>query len=280
MEENKTNLSVEPPTNEVESEMHTSIEVLMAKRKRLKEALDENKVFFEVFSYVVIGIMGIILSISAVFVSSRANDIAAEQLLVSELVNMPMFNISGESGKTYFDENQNEMGVTLVIKNNGGQITNATIYARTVVEFKIEDEDFASGFIQGMGTLYGTYDQTWAPYDGNTNTFTLKRNNAEALDNIELPLLMAGLLGNPCQHMEVKSLEIKEYIRIEYTDYRSIVHNDLFEISSKVGFSKALDDGYQIDVDFETININTETNLVPAIIGEIYYYYSNYKQNP
>jgi len=279
MEENKSNISAEPPINELNSEIHTRAEALTAKRKNLKEALDENKVYFEVFSLVIIGIMGIVLSISAVFISIKANDIAAEQLLVSELQNMPMFNISGESGKAYFDEKQNEMGVTMVIKNNGGQITNATIYARTVVEFKIRDEDFAS-VIQGRGTLSGTYDQAWAPYDGNTNTFTLKRNKAEVLNNMELSLLLAAILNNPYQHMDIQSIEIKEYVRIEYTDYRSIVHSDLFEISSKVGFSKIVDEDYQIDVLFETININTEVNLPLAIIDEVYYFYNYYKENP
>jgi len=252
----------------------------------LKKRLEKNKELIEAFTSLVLGLMGIILSIAAIFISYKANSIAEEQLLISKLENMPLFNLSSESGIPYHNVDTEESGITIVIQNNGGQITNASITAEVVVEYKIRDNDMENGFFVGRGALKGIYSQPWAPYDGNKNTFTLKRNHAEVLVGINEELLFTFLFGGQYRtNTDFVSVSIKEYLRITYTDYHSDVHKELFEVDSRSLFTKVsnTDDTLLIPTDFRTIDIGVvdedSSFLAALILMEADATYTNYKQN-
>jgi len=240
--------------------------------------LDKHKIYFEVCSYVVLGIMGILLSIAGLTVSQTANNIAQEQLNVSHMANMPIFNLSGETRLAYLDNDFYEDIIAIVIQNTGGQITNASVRGETHLEFELWDKDAKDGYVSATGILYGAYTKYSFSYDGSTNSFTLERRNVDLIYRIPTSIMFSPIINEPfLPGIKIKKMRIVDFIYIDYYDYTSVRHIEKYEITSSATLQKAEPDNYAFKVDFEGIDLYDEYSIEQTVTWGIYDGYVDYK---
>lgn len=103
--------------------------------KIIKNWLEKNKIFFEIFSLFFVGIMGIILSFVGWQTNKRSADIYQKQLEIEEDNREPLFELESDLINENIEENKKEYRYTL--KNEGGQISYATALIRKYVEVEI-----------------------------------------------------------------------------------------------------------------------------------------------
>lgn len=107
---------------------------------KIKNFLNENRIFFEVFSYVFVGTMGIVLSAVGININRQTMDIYKRQLIISENENSPYFDLESEKVWDKVEETQNTdkiANVKYTLTNNGGKIKNVTIRPESYTIFYV-----------------------------------------------------------------------------------------------------------------------------------------------
>lgn len=134
---------------------------------RIRIWLKQNKIFFEIFS-------SVLISGTALFVSIAAYNVNKQQLLTSELAALPHISVEKRlirdemSGKFDHDE--------LVVSNYGSPIYNTNIKVRTFLKVKTYDLKSKEFFIPIIHYYHAQY--TSGEPTGVLSTFKLAGNNA------------------------------------------------------------------------------------------------------
>lgn len=137
--------------------------------RKVKDWLENNKIFFEIFSFVFIGVMGIVISVFGVKLNKIIVDINQRQLEIAENDRKPHFSMDC----SYMSVDKTKIGVdgkipkcNYNIINKGGDITEVFIepesyiyfYMPTNIEreyyiFKFRSNDFWTDGGRGIGTI-------------------------------------------------------------------------------------------------------------------------------
>ena len=111
-----------------------------ASKGKIKKFLEEKKIFFEVFSYVFVGVMGIILSAVGININKQTMDIYKRQLKILENENSPYFDLEFEKVWDKVEETQETekiANIKYTLTNNGGKIKNVTIRPESYIIFYV-----------------------------------------------------------------------------------------------------------------------------------------------
>lgn len=111
-----------------------------AGKGKFKKFLEENKIFFEVFSYVFVGAMGIILSAVGININKQTMDVYKRQLKISENENSPYFDLEFEKVWDKVEETQKTekiANIKYTLTNNGGKIKNVKIRPESYIIFYV-----------------------------------------------------------------------------------------------------------------------------------------------
>lgn len=106
------------------------------KPRKFKLLLENNKIFFEVFSYVFVGVMGIAISLVGIKFNKMTVDIYKRQLQIAENDSEPRFS------SELFSINEKSVEYVYEIENDGGVISDCTVFPISVGFFFEKDDVF------------------------------------------------------------------------------------------------------------------------------------------
>lgn len=103
------------------------VEEESGKRNGIRECLERNKIFVEVFSLIFVGVMGIVISFVGWRTDKRSSDIYQKQLEILQNDREPYFTIKCETVYSDYQDDGYYMQKKYTIKNEGGRISEAFI---------------------------------------------------------------------------------------------------------------------------------------------------------
>lgn len=138
------------------------------KPRRVKIWLENNKVFFEIFSFVIVGAMGVVIS----FVTWKTNERSAE-------IYQKQLEIEDNDREPYFTTKElnidNEKNAKITIENKGGRITSAGAWI--IPFFKIVIDNYGKVYKFAVPLSHDVYlGEDYGPiyrYDENERTLFL-----------------------------------------------------------------------------------------------------------
>lgn len=207
------------------------------KKKGLKLWLENNKIYFEVFSYLFVGAMGIIISFVGLKFNERTTEIYQRQLEILDNDREPYFSISCE--KIY--EQRKENGYFIInkytIKNDGGLIKDA--YLSNIDSYiMIYDKNSGIVYKYYFDGKFSTPNKEYV-YNLNTKTFCFYANETDQISNFTEALVedLAFLFD---EYNVV--ISINNQIRINYINYKNEKQGRIYEFSKDGIFAKSEDD--------------------------------------
>lgn len=235
------------------------------KSRKVKTCLENNKIFFEVFSYVLVGIMGIVISFVGWKTNKRSADIYQRQLEILDNDREPYFSLSYET----INEERNENGYNIInkytIKNEGGLINDAYLSdIKSCMIICVEnDENKYKYYLDGKFSIpneqyiYNLENKKFSFYG---------QENYEFLNFIEALEKDITFLFNECD----VDISVNDYIKINYVNYKNERYNKVYEFSKDGIFTKLEDDKEKVIVLGGTRYNETDKPMEIAI--EIYNY--------
>lgn len=200
----------------------------MARKKRIKNWLKDNKIYFETVMAFSLTIMGIIISIVSLSFQYTSNELQEKQSLAEAQLNMPVFNIS----KSYYKEHVIDgisypAGTEIKIINNGGNISSGYLRAESKIEIIVHDKEYNN---RGSVVIENTqqYLKGYSYYDAQTKSFTIKKD--DDLGRMSLIYFLDKHLYNEYKNYNFTVL-ITDYINIQYTDFQNHHHNEWYELN-------------------------------------------------
>lgn len=200
------------------------IDIIETEETRLyviKEWLEKNKIFFEIFSLFFLGVMGIIISGVGLQINKRTAEIYKSQLEISENDREPYFEVE-------FIDNSTEKGdFTLEIKNKGGLLKfgSADIIDMYVIRF-------VDG--KNVGLEVHKSDPFPYAYDENEKNFVIPHSSScyDFISEIERKL--EKIYGN------VVYDEFDIYVEIQYVNFENNLKSNLYFVEGIVPYGSAL----------------------------------------
>lgn len=223
----------------------------------MKEWLEKNKIFFEIFSLFFIGVMGIIISGVGLQINKRTAEIYKSQLEILENDREPYFEIEFIDNST---ENEGE-DLTLEIKNKGGYL-------------KFGSADYIDMYvissIQGksVGLEVHKMDPFPYAYDENEKKFVMPYTNYNNDFIWEINYKLEQIYGYATFVM------LDSYVKINYVNYENNLKSNLYHIEAIEPYEDALllveeIEGYKSDcVVYTTYGESTDA-VVERIVNEI-----------
>jgi hypothetical protein len=214
------------------------------KQTKFKLFLENNKVYFEVFSNIFLGIAAIIVSIFTVIETKKQTDIQNMQLL-PQFVLSAVNEKSGRNGEMYDDEN-------VYIINNGGFFRDFNLEIVTVLNINKQEKETPFRRNEKRVILRGYYignahnarsiisPVTVRGYENNRKFVDLNFEYREKLDSI-------GYYGD---------MYIERFAKITYTDLANNEHIEYYKFYK--GISSSLSNKKEIG---EYFSDNAETGL-------------------
>lgn len=168
-------------------------------KRKSKNWLQDNKVFFETVVMIFLTIMSIVVAYNANRISEKANDLMEAELELSKLEKLPRFTIKNT-------QNKNEY----CILNVGGTISDATADFEYYILIEVTKFNKRKTFAV---KVIDAYDSSHCEYDYHNAMFSTKKNETDVYSSMEL-------LGKELQKdgfsMEYRTIELLE---IYYKDY-------------------------------------------------------------
>lgn len=183
---------------------------------KLRNFLNRNKIFFDIFSSILLSIMALIVSIVSCQINNR-------QLKNEELINMPRFKIS----KKQFTYETNNDSEKLTIENVGGYASNYIIDKKVFLSCKyypLNGEENRQIYLPIDDVL-----DTSIPY----NNYTGIIKESYSITTIK----NFNKLYQQSLNIEKGNLEIEllYYIVISYVDFRNQQHVNYFKVDNVYG---------------------------------------------
>lgn len=134
--ENKDAEKLENENREIlqETENHLQENKNSKKPRRFKTWIETNRIYFEVFSYVFVGVMGIVISLVGLKFNKITVDIYKRQLQIEENNREPSFSLK----LSWINEKNAEY--VYEIRNDGGIVSGCTVLPISVGTFLITDK--------------------------------------------------------------------------------------------------------------------------------------------
>lgn len=185
--------------------------------QKIRTFLENNKIFFEIFSSVILGIMGVIISISAIKVTQYQNTLAERELL-------PIMEIKEYLEK---DEENSYLESIIQISNVGGALYGFQSDTICILNINYLTEDLKKGTIKKELDGYYYYGRSTQASTGILKTIG-GYNNYYNLSDLELEIM-----GQKYKEYGIYSLEIEieTYLRIEYYDVLDKKHTEYYRLA-------------------------------------------------
>lgn len=200
----------------------TEKENMKKEPKGFKLWLENNKIFFEVFSYFFVGIMGIIISFVGWQTNIRTEKIYQRQLKILDNDREPYFTIHCEPILERFESKDNYYIKKLyTIKNEGGLINGAFLYGVRgyaiifLVEAETKTEKVYKLYIPEM---FETIEEGISLYDEENKEFSFYGYEGSKYDKFENELSLK--LNELFKEYNV-SVYFENYVDIIYVNYKN-----------------------------------------------------------
>mgnify|MGYP003287132568 CR=1 FL=1 len=193
----------------------------------IKKWLKDNKIYFETLMTVSLSFMGLFVSICSVTIQKDANELQEKQAIITEQLDMPIFNCTYTYYESYVDNgisypNGNEINIL----NCGGNISGGYLYAETQIEVYVYDEHERRGVI--VINDLGGYPKKFSYYDAQNKSFTIRKNNETR--NLELCKYIDKQLTNKYEMCSFTASYL-DYVNLQYTDFQNKLHSEWYELS-------------------------------------------------
>lgn len=197
-------------------------EFFESKTEKRRNFLNRNKIFFEVFSYLFVGVMGIIISYVGWKTNIRTAEIYQRQLEISDNDREPYFTIQCEPVVERFESEDNYyVKNKYTIKNEGGLIKRTYLYGVRgyatifLIEPETKTEKIYRLYISGM---FEESDGITSSYDEKNKSFFFFGYEGSKYDKFryELDLRLEDLL----EEYSV-SVYFENYVDIVYVNYKN-----------------------------------------------------------
>lgn len=223
--------------------------------------LENKKIFFEIFSYVFVGIMGIVISFVGWKTNQRSADIYQRQLEILDNDREPYFSLSYE--KIYEERGEDVYRIInkYTIKNDGGLISDAYLsdIKSYIIIYCANGENIYKYYLDGKFSIpneqyiYDLDTKKFSFYGEENSRFSvfvekLESDLAFVLDEYDATVL------------------VNNYITINYVNYKNEKYSKVYEFSRDGIFANIEDDTKKevvlgrisYDALYETMNIATE----------------------
>lgn len=195
---------------------------LVSKSKELRDFLDRIKVFFEIFSYAFVGIMGITISVIGLNFDKRTTEIYERQLEILDNDREPYFTINSETTYQSLEEDSYYIQSKYVIKNEGGLIIEAFI--KDVKSYAVVDVYIPNGvglkrlcFKYEIENKFSVLDRS-SYYDKETKELAFYGIKNSEYENFRAEL--EGKLNKILNNCYV-FVDYEDYIEISYINYKN-----------------------------------------------------------
>lgn len=186
----------------------------------LKELLERNKIYFEIFSSFCLGVMAILVSFCSLYISNK-------QTKNEELLNMPLIKVTSN----IFTQKENINSQIIVIENVGGigkkydikQYNFLTIKYFPLNE-KAQIRTMPINDLFNKISVANDYKGLIAQLYSKSDIYKFD----DILSDIRYLYNEYGNKDNPIPHFEIL---IETYISINYYDFKNDVHTDFFKIN-------------------------------------------------
>lgn len=235
-----------------------------ADKGKIKIFLEEKKIFFEVFSYVFVGVMGIILSAVGININQQTMDIYNRQLKISENENSPYFDLEFEKVWDKVEETQKTekiANIKYTLTNNGGKIRNVSVRPESYLIFYVPT---------GMNN-------EWYTFKYMTNNFSINRSFKKREEEKGRKFIfyeyISEKLKNTIDNRDFelakylsKNLNIEENLRnkvtyskkdilyIDYIDYMGEEQSKIFEMAGS--------ELEELEKDIDGVNVGMTMNAI------------------
>lgn len=220
------------------------------KPRRIRIWLENNKVFFEIFSYVVVGIMGIVISFVGWKTNERSADIYQKQLEIMKNDREPYFTLKSEEIYEEVEETKEDDTIAIrryIISNNGGTIRDVSIIKDASVIISVpQNEDIISdgyyvfkySFLDFFFNKLEIKPQIQNVEDGKDIIFYeygIERKHPDYIDGEEFDY--SDIFWMLEEKLEEKLncgflFERKNFIEITYTNYKNEKYTKRFEFTN------------------------------------------------
>lgn len=211
------------------------------KVKTLKGFLENNKVFFELFSMIVISGAAVWVAIQANSISNRTNEIADLQVKMTRSENMPLFSskIDRKEEGLYEDGRSIDYQHLLyTITNSGGRILDVYSNIERYLEVSIINQEDNGPHYDDNGNLIGPslvyrlsiedyFTKPYSYYDYSSDTLTFRSNMYES--NTLIFDLRQEL--NPDLTGKILTIQDISHLRIYYTDIYGAYHVEQYDVT-------------------------------------------------
>lgn len=193
------------------------------KPRRVKIWLENNKIFFEIFSFVIVGAMGVIISFVTWKTDERSAEIYQKQLEIEDNTREPYF----ETKELNIEDKKK---AKLTIENRGGRITSAG--ASIVPFFKIVIDNYGKEYKFVVPLSHDVYlGEDYGPiyrYDENERTFIF-----DFMLKEELTISSKKIEDTIKNHLNTDSVSVtlERWIGIEYINYKNEKYQIVYELN-------------------------------------------------
>ena len=199
--------------------------------------LENNKIFFEIFSYVFVGIMGIVISFVGWKTNQRSADIYQKQLEILDNDREPYFSLSYEKISEERKEDEYHIINKYTIKNDGGLIYDAYLSdIKSCVTICVKnDENIYKYYLDGK--FYIPNEQYIYNLDTKKFSFYCNENSAfsDFVEALEIDLAFVF------DEYDV-TISVNNYITINYVNYKNEKYSKVYEFSRDGIFANVEDD--------------------------------------
>lgn len=197
--------------------------------KVIRAWLEKNKIFFEVFSYVFVGIMGIVLSVVGWKTNERSMKINQKQLEIQDNDREPYFKF--EENYVYKKLGDKKLTRKCTLKNIGGRISNSYLkiytYLRIYISGGNENETYYFRCVFPDKYIFDKEDSNLCLYDEENKGFIFYETGTNKYKEIENKL-------NECIENKLNEYDVfiiyEDYLNIDYSNYK----NEPFDVEYKM----------------------------------------------
>jgi len=207
----------------------------------MRNFFERNQIIFQAFSSIVIGVMGIIISIVGLDINKKANEFSELQVLIADSANLPIFNSTVSYKTSVSNEDIYDDNFKITITNSGGNISNANMYVYPIVYISVNSSEIfniTSAYlyieniynersdlcIEGKKVLF---EKNSSVYQSDTKSFEFESN--------PIPLKLAMDLHDVMKEQNTKyftGYDIWLIIEIQYIDYKTEKHSEWYRLGT------------------------------------------------
>lgn len=183
------------------------------KPKRVKSWLENNKIYFEVFSYLFVGVMGIVISLAGCSINKQTMKIYERQLEILTDDREPYFimNSNKKSDRSYDDSNNYNIELIYEIKNKGGLILDPCI---------LNIEKYLSIYFSDYKIykfkIYDFFINEYPEYDEEKETLKFYEYRSDEYDNF-----VNELIQEIEAYFDNVIVSEQNYVNISYVNYKN-----------------------------------------------------------